>query len=94
LEERFKITLFKNFLKIGLYKYSGQLIIFLSSIIVSRLLTPSEYGVVALITVFSSFIISFLDAGFRYSAIRNKFDNEYYQTLQFIVVAFWSITWF
>ncbi len=91
MEERFKITLFKNFLKIGLYKYSGQLIIFLSSIIVSRLLTPSEYGVVALITVFSSFIISFLDAGFRYSAIRNKFDNEYYQTLQFIVVAFGAL---
>lgn len=75
----------KNFLKdifiLGGYSYSSNLIGFLSSIVLARLLLPEEYGVVAMITVFTNFIMIFSDAGLGADIIRSNYGTTYYKAM-------------
>ena len=77
----FKRNFFKNIITYGGYKYLGQTLSFLSSIILSRYLAPSEYGFVALITVFTGFIIMFSDAGLSYAIIRSDYGRTYHHAI-------------
>ncbi|GAB4311608.1 MAG: lipopolysaccharide biosynthesis protein [Bacteroidales bacterium] len=77
----FKKSLFKNLLTLGGYNYSSQIANFLASIILSRLLLPEEYGFVALITVFTGFIVMFADAGLSYAIIRSDYGHTFYRAM-------------
>ena len=77
----FKKSLFKNLLTLGGYNYSSQLANFLASIILSRLLLPEEYGYVALITVFTGFVIIFSDAGISYAIIRSDYGRTFHKAV-------------
>ena len=77
----FKRDFFKNIIMFGGYNYFTQALSFLSSIVLSRFLTPSEYGFVALITVFTGFIIMFSDAGLSYAVIRSDYGRTYHHAL-------------
>jgi O-antigen/teichoic acid export membrane protein len=77
----FKRTLLKNIVTLGGYNYSSQIAVFLSSIVLSRLLLPEEYGFVALITVFTGFVTIFVDAGLSYAIIRGDFGPTYYRAV-------------
>ncbi|MBA7528566.1 hypothetical protein ES705_20753 [subsurface metagenome] len=77
----FKRNFFKNIITFGGYNYIGQALSFLSSIVLSRYLTPSEYGFVALITVFTGFIIMFSDAGLSYAVIRSDYGRTFHHAL-------------
>lgn len=57
---------------IGLGKYSSVICAFIANIILARILTPEEYGVVAVVTVFTSFFMLFTDMGFGAGIIQNK----------------------
>lgn len=46
------------------------------NIILARLLAPSEFGVVASITIITSFADIFTDAGFQKFVIQHEFDND------------------
>lgn len=46
------------------------------NIILARLLSPSEFGVVASITIITSFADIFTDAGFQKFVIQHEFDND------------------
>ncbi len=72
----FKKDFLKNIAKFGSYTYLVQVIEFGSTIILSRLISPSEYGFVALITVFSRFVNVLSNVGTRHALIRNDYDNE------------------
>jgi teichuronic acid exporter len=47
-------------------------ITFISSIILARLLTPREYGLIGMTTIFIAISQSFIDSGFRQALIRKK----------------------
>lgn len=53
-------------------KYSGQLIGILISMVLARLLTPYDYGVVATATVFLGFLSVFTSVGIGPAVIQNK----------------------
>jgi teichuronic acid exporter len=82
----FRKNLFKNIIIIGGYSYSSQIISFLSSIILSRLLLPSEYGFVALIAVFTGFISQFSDAGLSYLVIRSNYNKLFQSSLNYLSI--------
>lgn len=61
------------------------------SIVIARLLTPSDYGVVALITVFIAILQVFVDSGLGNALIQKKdADNIDFSTVFFVNVIFCS----
>ncbi len=68
----------------GLSTFSNQGLSFIFGIILARLLTPSDYGIIALLMVFISVISIFVDSGFSVALIRKEekkkedFDTEFY----------------
>lgn len=78
----FKKTFFKNVAIFGGYSYlTWFLETLVSTIILSRFLGPKEYGFVALIGIFSGFILLFSNTGLSHAIIR----SEYGLTFQKIV---------
>lgn len=67
-----KRTIVKNVVWNAVEKYSSQGIAFLVSIIMARLLTPTEYGVVGLTSVFISFSDIFINSGLSRALICKK----------------------
>lgn len=53
-------------------RFSIQLFVFIQGIILARLLTPSDYGLVAMATVFNMLSNTLVDSGFATSLIRKK----------------------
>lgn len=82
----FRKSLFKNIIILGGYSYSTQVLSFLSSIVLSRLLLPSEYGFVALITVFTGFINQFSDAGLSYIIVRSDYNKLFHSTIHYLAI--------
>lgn len=78
----FKKTLLKNILVSGGYNYLSQAISFLSSIIVSRLLTPESYGLVGIIAVFTGFLAIFSDSGISLAIIRSNYQYTYHKSVE------------
>ena len=53
-------------------RFAGMGISFISSIILARLLTPEDYGIIGMLTIFMSISQSFLDSGFGSALIQKK----------------------
>ena len=65
--------------------FLGQGVSFLVGLVLARLLSPSEYGLVGIITIFTTILSGFVDCGFSNSLIRKKdASNDDYNTM-FIV---------
>ena len=56
----------------GLEKFGNQGISFLISVILARLLAPEEFGVLAILMIFTNFCSIFIDAGFTEALIQKK----------------------
>jgi teichuronic acid exporter len=80
----FRKKLFKNVIILGGYSYSTQIIGFLATIVLSRLLLPEEYGFVALITVFTGFINQFSDAGLSLIIIRSDYGKLFQKVIHYL----------
>jgi O-antigen/teichoic acid export membrane protein len=83
---KFKKSFFKNVLISGGYNYLAQGITFLSTIILARLLSPQNYGVVGLITVFTGFISVFSDSGISLAVIKSDYGHTYHKALDNIAM--------
>jgi teichuronic acid exporter len=75
-------------MKVGSFTLLNTSISFLSSTITSRLLSPSEFGTVALISVFSGFIAFFKDSGISYLVIRENYSESETNQLHAFTAAF------
>jgi teichuronic acid exporter len=82
-----QLVFIKNFFKLGLFKYSEDFLLFIGSIIISRLVGPSEYGVVVIVTIFYGFLDRFTDVGLTAFIIREKESEELLVTVQFFFIA-------
>jgi len=78
----FKKDFFKNVAVFGGYSYLTWIFdTLISTVILSRFLKPEEYGFVALINIFSGFILMFSNTGLTHAIIR----SEYGYTFQKLV---------
>ncbi len=77
----FKRTFYKNITNVAAYTYLSQGIEFLSTIVLSRLLLPEEYGIVAIINLFGGFIQLFANAGIGQSLIRSDYGPTFHRHL-------------
>lgn len=67
----------------------AQIIQFVVQIILARLLTPSDYGIIGLITVFISISLVFAQSGLGQALVqRKKIDNEEFSTVFYFSIVF------
>jgi teichuronic acid exporter len=67
-----KISFLKNLATAGGFVYLIQILRFIGTMILSRILMPVEYGIIGMIQVFSAFLIIFRNIGFGSVIIREK----------------------
>jgi teichuronic acid exporter len=72
----FSNTIVKGLLWSSFEKLSVQIIQFIIGIILARLLTPSEYGIIGILLVFIAFMQVFIDSGFSKALIQTKDKSE------------------
>lgn len=75
----------------ALERFSVQVFQFLTSIILARLVYPSEYGLIAMLTIFIAIAQSFVDSGFSSALIQknNRTEIDYSTVFYFnIIVSF------
>ncbi|MBQ2885151.1 MAG: lipopolysaccharide biosynthesis protein [Alphaproteobacteria bacterium] len=71
-----KGTIVKSFIWKILERSSIQIVSFLVTIILARLLTPEEYGLIALVTIFIAIADVIVDGGFNTALIQKKDSNN------------------
>lgn len=75
---------YSNFIWRFLERCGAQLVKLLVELILARILSPSEYGLIALITVFTTILEVFVDSGLGNALIQKKdADNEDFSTVFF-----------
>ena len=84
LKQKTKIGIIWNILE----KVAVQGIGFILNIILARLLTPNDYGIVGMITIFLTFSNVFIDSGFSRALIQkqDRTENDYSTVLIFNIV--------
>lgn len=82
----FKKIFFKNLFVSGGFTYLTQLLTLAASLITSRLLTPADFGLVGLITVFSGFISAFSENAIAMAVIRSEYKQTYYRGLNYLSI--------
>lgn len=82
----FDTLLYQRFLGVGKYKYAGEFLSFLSSIVLSRFLDPHEYGIILMITIFWGFFSRFTDIGLSEAIIREPSDKRFLQSAHLIFI--------
>ncbi|WP_298780250.1 oligosaccharide flippase family protein [uncultured Polaribacter sp.] len=75
-----------NLLISGGASYISRGLLFLSSMITARLLTPEDFGIVALVTVFTGFLNIFSDSGISIAVIRSEYGNLYHRGLSTLLI--------
>ncbi len=83
---------FKNSLTLGFYNVLIQGINFATFSVIAKnqLIDSADYGLVALISVFSGFLFIFSDVGLSYAVIREDFSEELLRKLHFLAIAIGS----
>jgi len=59
---------------------------FFTSVITARLLLPNEIGIVSLVTVFSGFLILFLESGISFLVIRTNYKRHFWKSLSALII--------
>lgn len=65
----------------GGFNYATQAVLFFSTVITSRLLTPESFGFVGLINVFTGFVSIFADSGISLAVIRSDYGRTYHRAV-------------
>lgn len=87
-ETSFKSRVLKSFVWLGTGTFAGQLISWVATIVVIRLLSTSDYGLMAMANTFIAFFIVMSDLGLSAAIIQSDQieENEIRQLLGFIIV--------
>lgn len=83
-----KGKVFSNFFWRFAERVGAQLVAFIVSIVLARILEPSAYGVVALITVITTIMQVFVDSGLGTALIQKKMPIIWIFQLYFIRILF------
>ena len=78
-------TIIKSFIWKLLEKSGAQVISFIVSIILARLLEPGDYGIIAIITIFINLANVVVDGGLNTALIQKKgADNKDFSTILYV----------
>ena len=76
MESAIKNKAVKGMAWVGIEKFARQVIAFALSIVMARLLTPRDYGVVGMLSIFMMISTQFIDSGFGAALIQKKDRTE------------------
>lgn len=65
--------------------FLGQGVTFLVGLVLARLLTPEEYGLIGIVTIFTTILLGFVDCGFGNALIRKQDANDDDYNTMFLV---------
>jgi len=65
--------------------FLGQGVTFIVGLVLARLLTPEEYGLIGIVTIFTTILLGFVDCGFSNALIRKQHVSELDLNTMFIV---------
>ena len=89
MEDRVKVKTVSNFIWRFAERTGAQMVSFVVSIILARILAPEAYGTVALVTVFTTILQVFVDSGLGTALIQKKdADNKDFSTVFFFQSVF------
>lgn len=71
----------------ALQRYSTMIILFISGIILARLLTPFDYGCIGMLSIFMVLAEAFIDGGFGSALIQKKSPTQ----VDYSTIFFWNI---
>lgn len=71
----------------GIHKFSSVAIGFVSGIVLARLLTPHDYGVIGMLTIFLAISNTFIDGGFGSALIQKKKPTD----VDYSTILYWNI---
>lgn len=87
-----KIEIIKSLFWKFLEKSSVQGVSFIVTIVLARILSPEEYGIVAIVTIFLHFSTILIEGGFSTALIQKKgYDNRDFSTIFYFSIAVASI---
>lgn len=66
----------KGVLWSGIERFGTQIILFVTQVVLARLLTPKEFGLIGMITIFIAISTSFVNSGFGTALIQKKDVNK------------------
>ena len=76
MKENVRGKAFSGMLWGGLEKLSLQIFGFVQGVILARLLSPSDYGLIAMVFIFVLISYNFIDAGFGTALIQKKNEQK------------------
>ena len=83
-----KLDVVKSLLWKLLEKCSVQGVSFIVTIILARILSPDEYGIIAIVTIFLHFSNILIEGGFSTALVQKKgYDNKDFSTIFFFSLA-------
>ena len=56
--------------------FLGQGVTFIVGLVLARLLSPDEYGLIGIVAIFTSILLGFVDCGFSNALIRKQDTND------------------
>jgi teichuronic acid exporter len=62
----------KHYIWSAVDKFGTQIISFVSNILIARILSPDDYGLVAMLAIFTTIVMSLSDAGFMTDLFANQ----------------------
>ena len=65
--------------------FLGQGVTFIVGLVLARLLSPDEYGLIGIVTIFTTILLGFVDCGFSNSLIRKQDANDDDYNTMFLV---------
>ena len=71
----------------GIHKFAIMALSFISGIVLARLLTPSDYGVIGMLTIFLAVSNTFIDAGFGSALIQKKHPTD----IDYSTILYWNM---
>ena len=71
----------------GVHKFAITLLGFISGIVLARLLTPHDYGVIGMLTIFLALSQTFIDGGFGSALIQKKSPTD----TDYSTILYWNI---
>lgn len=88
MDERLKSLTYKGVTWSSIERFSLQIVQFFISVVMARLLAPSDYGLIGMLAVFMSLSQVFIDGGFSNALIQRKeCTDEDYSTVFFVNLA-------
>ena len=71
----------------SIHKFATVILSFVSGIVLARLLTPSDYGVIGMLTIFLAISSTFIDGGFGSALIQKKRPTD----VDYSTILYWNL---